>query len=133
MSGGIASASRSFTWPSCVALACPSPVAITSTSVCAWNNNTGSCHGDSGADAGDTDVAPTPGATPTPEPTPTEPAEPPTSGGEPTDAYQAALQDAQQAMLDRQAALEKGDWAAYGEADERLTAAVEKLIQLGQQ
>jgi uncharacterized membrane protein (UPF0182 family) len=89
--------------------------------------------GDSGADAGDTDVAPTPGATPTPEPTPTEPTEPPTSGGEPTDAYQAALQDAQQAMLDRQAALEKGDWAAYGEADERLTAAVEKLIELGQQ
>ncbi|KJL44676.1 MULTISPECIES: UPF0182 family protein [Microbacterium] len=87
--------------------------------------------GDSGADAGDTDVQPTPGATPapTPEPTPTEP----TTPTAPTDEYQAALQDAQQAMLDRQAALEKGDWAAYGAADERLTAAVEKLIQLGEQ
>ncbi|MEV4688763.1 UPF0182 family protein [Microbacterium sp. LWH3-1.2] len=87
--------------------------------------------GDSGADAGDTDVQPTPGATPapTPEPTPTEP----TTPAEPTDEYQAALQEAQQAMLDRQAALEAGDWAAYGAADERLTAAVDKLIELGGQ
>jgi len=87
--------------------------------------------GDSGADAGDTDV-PTDPNTPTPEPTP-EPTPAPTNPGQPTDAYQQALQDAQQAMLDRQAALEKGDWAAYGEADDRLTAAVEKLIQLGEQ
>jgi uncharacterized membrane protein (UPF0182 family) len=88
--------------------------------------------GDSGADAGDTDVEPTPGATPAPTestPAPTEPTEP----TEPTDAYQAALQEAQQAMLDRQAALEAGDWAAYGEADARLTAAVEQLIDLGEQ
>ncbi len=87
--------------------------------------------GDSGAEAGDTDVTPTPGATPAPEPTPapTEPAQP----TEPADAYQAALQEAQQAMLDRQTALEAGDWAAYGEADARLTAAVEKLIELGEQ
>ena len=88
--------------------------------------------GDSGADAGDTDVQPTPGATPAPEPTPT-PTEPTPPTTEPTDAYQAALQDAQKAMLDRQAALEKGDWTAYGEADARLTAAVEKLIELGKQ
>ncbi|HKP06291.1 MAG TPA: UPF0182 family protein [Microbacterium sp.] len=87
--------------------------------------------GDSGADAGDTDVVPTPGATPAPEPTPA-PTEP-TTPTEPTDSYQAALQEAQQAMLDRQAALEAGDWAAYGEADARLTAAVEQLIQLGEQ
>ncbi|MDR7186499.1 MULTISPECIES: UPF0182 family protein [Microbacterium] len=90
--------------------------------------------GDSGADAGDTDVQPTPGATPAPTPEPTPGATPaPTPQPTPTDEYQAALQDAQQAMLDRQAALEKGDWAAYGAADERLTAAVEKLIQLGEQ
>jgi uncharacterized membrane protein (UPF0182 family) len=86
--------------------------------------------GDSGADAGDTDVEPTPGATPAPEPTPA-PTEPTTPEEPPTDAYQAALQEAQQAMLDRQAALEAGDWAAYGEADARLTAAVEQLIELG--
>jgi len=88
--------------------------------------------GDSGADSGDADVTPTPGPTPTPTPgeqtpEPTDPAEPP------ADDYQAALQEAQQAMLDRQAALQAGDWAAYGEADERLTAAVEQLIELGDQ
>lgn len=86
--------------------------------------------GDSGAEAGDTDVEPTPGVTPTPAPTPSPE---PTTPTEPADDYQAALQEAQQAMLDRQAALEKGDWAAYGAADERLTAAVEKLIALGEQ
>lgn len=84
--------------------------------------------GDSGADAGDGDVVPTPGPTPTPgetaTPEPTDPAEPP------TDEYQAALQDAQQAMLDRDAALQAGDLTAFAEADERLTAAVEKLIAL---
>ena len=88
--------------------------------------------GDSGADAGDTDVPvspnPTPEATPTPgettDPQPTQP---------PTDEYQAALQDAQQAMLDRQTALQAGDLTAFAEADKRLTAAVEKLIALGEQ
>ena len=91
--------------------------------------------GDSGADAGDGEVTPEPVPTePTPAPTepthaPTEPTEP----AEPTDAYQAALQEAQEAMLERQTALEAGDWAAYGEADARLTAAVEQLIELGEQ
>jgi uncharacterized membrane protein (UPF0182 family) len=90
--------------------------------------------GDSGADAGDTDVEPTPGATPAPQPTPgpTESAEP-TEPTEPTDEYQAALQEAQQALVDRQTALEQGDWAAYGEADARLTTAIERLIELGEQ
>ncbi len=81
--------------------------------------------GDSGASAGDDDVEPTPGPTPTPEPT--EPGEPTV----PSDEYQAALEDAQQAMLDRDEALQAGDLAAFAEADERLTAAVEKLIELG--
>ncbi|MCC2034183.1 UPF0182 family membrane protein [Microbacterium allomyrinae] len=84
--------------------------------------------GDSGADAGDGGVTPTPGATPTPEPTETAEPEEPT---EPTDEYQAALQDAQQAMLDRDTALKSGDLTAFAEADERLTAAVERLIELG--
>jgi uncharacterized membrane protein (UPF0182 family) len=89
--------------------------------------------GDSGADAGDGDVVPTPGPTPTPTPgettapEPTDPAEPP------ADEYEAALQEAQQAMIDRQAALQAGDLTAFAEADERLTAAVEKLIALGGQ
>ncbi|KAF2414368.1 hypothetical protein B1729_05115 [Microbacterium sp. B35-04] len=93
--------------------------------------------GDSGADAGDTDVEPTPGTTAAPQPTPgpTESAEPtePTEPAEPTDEYQAALQEAQQALVDRQTALEQGDWAAYGEADARLTTAIERLIELGEQ
>ena len=87
--------------------------------------------GDSGANAGDggTEVTPTPA--------PTGSAEPgdggATDGGSGTGtdvAFQAALQEAQQAMLDRQAALTAGDWTKYGEADARLTAAVEKLLQL---
>lgn len=89
--------------------------------------------GDSGAETGDEEVTPTPGETPQPEPT-----EPPEEGGAPdpevpANEYQAALEEAQQAMLERQEALQAGDWAAYGAADERLTAAVEKLIELGAQ
>lgn len=87
--------------------------------------------GESGATAGDEGVEPGPGATPTP--TPTEPGEQPTEPTEPTDEYQAALQDAKQAMLDRDAALKAGDLTAFAEADDRLTAAVEKLIALGEQ
>ena len=49
----------------------------------------------------------------------------------PADEYEAALQEARQALLDREAALQRGDWAAFGEADDRLTEAVEKLIELG--
>ena len=86
--------------------------------------------GDSGADAGDGDVIASPG--PTPSPTPGETTDPqPTQP--PADEYQAALQDAQQAMLDRQTALQAGDLTAFAEADDRLTAAVEKLIALGAQ
>ncbi|MFE7845247.1 UPF0182 family protein [Microbacterium sp. NPDC057407] len=86
--------------------------------------------GDSGANAGDDDVEPTPGPTPTPEPTePSEPSEPEA----PSSEYQAALQDAQEAMLARDAALQAGDLTAFAEADEALTAAVEKLIELGAQ
>ncbi|MET0734515.1 MAG: UPF0182 family protein [Microbacterium sp.] len=83
--------------------------------------------GDSGADGGDSGVEPTPG--PSTEPTP-GPTDEPTV---PTDEFQAALQDAQQAMLDRDAALKAGDLTAFAEADARLTAAVETLIELGSQ
>ncbi len=41
-----------------------------------------------------------------------------------------ALADAKQAITDRQAALEKGDWAAYGVADAKLQKALETAISL---
>ena len=78
--------------------------------------------GDSGANAGDTNV---PTST---EPTePTTPADPTTP---PSDSYEQALADAQKALADRNAALVNGDWAAYGEADARLVAALERAIAL---
>ena len=39
-----------------------------------------------------------------------------------------ALTDAKQAMLDRDAAMKSGDWAAYGKADARLKAAIEAAL-----
>ncbi|GAA2969806.1 uncharacterized membrane protein (UPF0182 family) [Microbacterium terrae] len=88
--------------------------------------------GDSGADAGDTDVTPTPGATPSPTPTPgATPTPEPTDPGVPAADYEEALADAQEAMLDRDEALKSGDLTAFAEADERLTQAVERLIELG--
>ncbi len=91
--------------------------------------------GDSGADAGDGDVQPEPdvdGSEVDPEPDTAEPDD--SSGGVVlTDEYQSALDDAQQAMLDRDAALSAGDLTAFAEADERLSAAVEDLIRLGVQ
>ncbi|WP_375383897.1 UPF0182 family protein [uncultured Microbacterium sp.] len=88
--------------------------------------------GSSGATAGDQTVQPGDEATATPAPTPT-PGETtsPTPNPSTSVAYQAALQEASKAMLDRQAALQAGNWTAYGEADARLTAAVNQLIALG--
>ncbi len=91
--------------------------------------------GDSGAQAGDAgtaaDEAPT--APPTDEPG-TEPTQEPTGEptGEPTDVpsteLDAALQDAREAMEDANAAQREGDWAAYGEAQDRLQQALEDAI-----
>ncbi|WP_454132620.1 UPF0182 family membrane protein [Microbacterium lacticum] len=83
--------------------------------------------GYSGASTGDNDV--------TPSPSPTESGEPgaggETGGGSSGDvAFQAALKDAQQAMLDRDAALKSGDLTKFAEADARLTAAVQQLLTL---
>jgi uncharacterized protein len=84
--------------------------------------------GDSGANTGDGGVTPTPSPSGTTDPT--EPGEP-TDPGTGTDvAFQAALEDARQAILDRDAALKAGDLAAFAEADERLTLAVEQLLAL---
>ncbi len=90
--------------------------------------------GDSGANAGDGDVDPTPSPTdPTPDPTepvdPTDPVDPPVVGTE----FEQALAQAQAAMLARDAALKAGDLTAFAAADAELTAAVERLIALGGQ
>ncbi len=87
--------------------------------------------GDSGASAGDGGVTPTPGPTPTPTPGQTDsPTDPGAEPGEPATELEAALQDAREAMFDRDAALKAGDLTAFAEADARLTAAVEKLLEL---
>ncbi|MEV4774265.1 UPF0182 family protein [Microbacterium sp. LWH12-1.2] len=81
--------------------------------------------GDAGADGGDDQVEPTdPG---TEEPTDPDAGEVPTT---PTDAEADALAAAQQALLDREAALKAGDLTKFAEADKRLTAAVNKLLEL---
>jgi uncharacterized protein len=87
--------------------------------------------GDSGADTGDESVTPT---DPVIEPSP-EPAEPgteptPDPNATPATAYEQALEDARQAIADREAALQAGDFGAFGEADDRLTDAVERLLAL---
>ncbi|MGV9193373.1 UPF0182 family protein [Microbacterium sp. MC2] len=83
--------------------------------------------GDAGASAGDDEVTPT-------EPDEGEPEQPdeptPSTPDIPADAFEQALETARQAMLERQEALAAGDWAAYGEADARLTEAIEQLLAL---
>jgi uncharacterized membrane protein (UPF0182 family) len=54
---------------------------------------------------------------------------PPTAGtGGSNPALEAALVDARQAILDRDAALKAGDWAAYGIADANLKKAVAEAL-----
>lgn len=102
--------------------------------------------GSSGADAGDAEVTdegipvdPAPDAggetgtpSPSPEPTettePTEPTAPSTGGSDPQTTLNNALQDAKKAMEDSSKALTAGDFAKYGEAQERLQKAVEAAI-----
>lgn len=87
--------------------------------------------GDSGASAGDTDVDPVdpdaepgdPGAEPG---EPTEPTEPGTMSPE----LRAALNDAAQALRDREAAYARNDLVAAAQADQRLQAALERAIEL---
>jgi uncharacterized protein len=70
--------------------------------------------------------------TPTPEPTPTDDATTPPPAPDAGDArgqLDAALRDAQRALQDGQQALADGDFAAYGQAQERLQQAIERAIQ----
>ncbi len=75
--------------------------------------------GDSGASAGDSDntgqTPPAPGTTP------------PASAGAKAD-LKAALEEANSAIRDGQAALAAGDFAAYGEQQKKLAAALQKAI-----
>lgn len=99
--------------------------------------------GDSGAQAGDAGTAedeapitpPTgegePGTEPAPEPS-GEPSGEPTgdtgTGGAGATELDAALQEAADAMADANTAQRDGDWAAYGEAQDRLQQALEDAI-----
>jgi uncharacterized membrane protein (UPF0182 family) len=80
--------------------------------------------GDAGAAGGDDQVEPT-------EPDP-DTGEVPTEPTVPTDAEAEALAAAQQALLDREAALKEGDLTKFAEADKRLTDAVNTLLGLEQ-
>jgi uncharacterized membrane protein (UPF0182 family) len=89
--------------------------------------------GDAGADTGETTTPPPPPGEPTPPPSPGEPTPTPTPGQTPPggavpDELAAALADAQQALEDAQQALADGDFAAYGEAQQRLADAIERAI-----
>lgn len=70
--------------------------------------------GNAGANAGDDNGPP-----------PTDPGTEPPSDAE---ALAAALADMQKAFDDGKAALEKGDFAAYGAAQDRLQAALERAV-----
>ncbi|MBB2974757.1 hypothetical protein FHX49_000298 [Microbacterium endophyticum] len=92
--------------------------------------------GDSGANAGDEEVAPDDGTTDgSGGGTDTTDGTDSTGGGTdeivvPATEYEAALEEARQAMVDRNTALQSSDWTAYGEADARLTDAINTLLEL---
>ena len=94
--------------------------------------------GSSGAQAGDTGTSapttpttptpttPTPGGTATPSPTTSSPA----PGGTPdAAALSKALKDAQAAYIEGEAALRRGDFAAYGAAQAKLRNALERAVE----
>ena len=90
--------------------------------------------GESGAEAGDGDVDPVDPLEPTdPEP-PAEPEQPtdPEAPAEPDLDFEAALQEARAALLEREAAYAANDLVAAAEADERLQTALERLFELSE-
>ena len=69
--------------------------------------------------------------TPSPSASPTAPATPAPGGtAPPAGSLDAALLAADLALADAENALKRGDFAAYGEAQERLEAAIERAIAL---
>lgn len=112
--------------------------------------------GDSGVEAGDAGVvgekeAPIdggeidpdlvdPDAEPTDEPTAAEPTEDPTTAeppaplpGTPEERLDTALQDARTAIMDSNSAMEAGDWAAYGQAQDALSDAIDRAVEAQQE
>ncbi|WP_166983342.1 UPF0182 family membrane protein [Paramicrobacterium fandaimingii] len=91
--------------------------------------------GDSGAQAGDQAVADGENDTETP---PDDSGDSGDTGGDsgsttpdvPSSDLADVLADAQKAMEDKKAAMEAGDWTAYGEADTRLNEAIQKALEL---
>ncbi|WP_203230659.1 UPF0182 family membrane protein [Agromyces humi] len=81
--------------------------------------------GDSGAEAGDNAVDPN--ATPT-----TPPDDGTAVAPQPSDEVQALLNQASQALKNKQAALSEGDWAAYGAADAQLAEIIAQLLAITQ-
>jgi len=97
--------------------------------------------GDSGAQAGDSDGSTAPSEPQDETPAPTPAPEPETDAGadaEPdtgiviSTELQAALADARQALLDREAAYRANDLVAAAEADQRLTDALSRALVLSQ-
>lgn len=80
---------------------------------------------DAPVDGGTPSPTPSPSTSPTPSPS-TSPS--PAPSGDAQATLDAALQRAKQALDDGQAALAKGDFAAYGEAQDRLKQALEDAI-----
>ena len=76
----------------------------------------------------------TSGGSPSPTPSPgSSPSSSPPASGSPQAALQAALGDASQALQDGQAALAKGDFAAYGVAQTKLKDAITRAIEAQRQ
>jgi uncharacterized membrane protein (UPF0182 family) len=71
--------------------------------------------------------SPSPSASPSPEPS-ASPGATPSTPAEARAALDAALQRAKQAIDEGQAALAKGDFAAYGQAQERLQQAISEAL-----
>ena len=71
---------------------------------------------------------------PTDEPTgdPTTPAAPPAAGTA-QERLDTALQDAKTAIEESNAAMESGDWAAYGEAQDALSDAIDRAVAAQQE
>ncbi|MHB9004806.1 MAG: UPF0182 family protein, partial [Coriobacteriia bacterium] len=86
--------------------------------------------GESGAEAGDGDVDP---VDPLEPEEPTDPEEPTEPAPDAEAEFQAALQDAREALLAREAAYAANDLVVAAEADERLQAALERLFALSEQ
>jgi uncharacterized membrane protein (UPF0182 family) len=70
----------------------------------------------------------------TPTPTPTDPGVEPTDPGTGTPAstnLELALQQALEAIQEKEAAMASGDWTAFGKAEEKLKRAIQAALDAG--